>query len=304
MKKKIIIGIVSVIILTASIEIYLRCYWGFCNTVLTQESDKYEYIAQPNQNRFRFRKHIVYNELSMRCQNIDNKIIMGGGKITVLGFGDSVLNGGVQTEQDSLATCIIEGVLTQEYKKNVRCLNISYGSWAPDNCYAYLEEKGDFDADLIFLVVSSHDAYDNMDFKKIVDIHVSYPSKQYKSAIYELIDRYIIPRILRKKDMGDHIVKGNVFNPGFLSFYNYTQERKIPFFIYLHPDKKEIQEGKYDEQGDKIIEFCAENNIQLFKGIEYENESLLRDGIHLNEHGQRILANTLLPEIKRLLGLR
>jgi hypothetical protein len=298
-KKKIIIGIVILIILAASIEIYLRCYWGFCDTVLTQESDKFEYIAQANQNRFRFRKHVRYNEYSMRSDSLKSS-----DSIRILGFGDSVLNGGVQTEQDSLATSLIENELTQEYSKSIRCFNISYGSWGADNCYAYLKEKGDFDADLIFLVVSSHDAYDNMDFQKVVDVHPSFPSKQYKFAIYELIDRYVLPRILQKKDMGDHIVKGNVFNSGFLSFYNYSQERGIPFFIYLHPDKKEIQEGKYDEQGDKIIEFCTENNIQLLKGIEYENESLLRDIIHLNEHGQGILANVLLPEIKRLLDLR
>jgi lysophospholipase L1-like esterase len=306
MKKKIIIvTLITITVLIVAVEIYLRSYWGFCDTVLTQESNKYEYIAQPNQNRFRFRKHIMYNESSMRSRIVDNQIIVrGGGKITLLGFGDSVINGGVQTEQDSLATSVIEHTLSQESSKNVRCLNISYGSWGPDNCYAYLEEKGDFDADLIFLVVSSHDAHDNMDFQKVIDVHPSYPSKQYKSAVYELFDRYIIPRIARKKETEDHIVKGNIFNPGFLSFYNYTQEKQIPFFIYLHPDRQEVREEKYDEQGEKIIEFCIENNISLLQGIEYENDSLFRDGIHLNEHGQRILANTLLTEIKRLLNLQ
>jgi hypothetical protein len=195
MKKKIIItGIVTIIILTASIEIYLRCYWGFCDAVLTQESDKFEYIAQPNQNRFRFRKHVRYNEYSMRSNSLKSS-----DSVRILGFGDSVLNGGVQTEQDSLATSIIENELTQEHSKSVRCFNISYGSWGPDNCFAYMKQYGNFDADLIFLVVSSHDAYDNMDFQKVVDVHPSHPSKQYLSAIYELTDRYLIPRIFTKE---------------------------------------------------------------------------------------------------------
>jgi hypothetical protein len=225
--------------------------------------------------------------------------------IRILGFGDSVLNGGVQTEQDSLATSFIEANLSQKYSKNIRCFNISYGSWAPDNCFAYMKEYGDFNADLIFLVVSSHDAYDNMDFQKIVDVHPSYPSKQYFVAIHELIDRYLIPRIFTKKqEEFDHIVKGNVFNSGFFAFYHYTQENGIPFFIYLHPDRKEMQERKYDYQGDEIIKFCKANNIPLLKGIEYENESCYRDGIHLNEHGQRILANILLSEITVRLNLQ
>jgi hypothetical protein len=166
-----------------------------------------------------------------------------------------------------------------------------------------MQEYGDFDADLILLVVSSHDAHDNMDFRKVVDVHPSFPSKQYLSAIYELIHRYLIPRIIKKKtEETDHIVKGTVFNSGFLSFHNYTQEKNIPLLVYLHPDKQEILDGKYDYQGDEIIRFCNNNNIPLIKGLMYEDVSCFRDGIHLNEHGQRVLANTLLPEIKRLLN--
>jgi lysophospholipase L1-like esterase len=299
MKKKIIIGVAITVVSIVAVEIYMRSYWGFCDTVLTRESNKYEYIAQPNQDRFRFRKHVRYNEYSMRSDGLKSS-----DSVRILGFGDSVLNGGVQTEQDSLATSIIENALTNEYSKSIRCLNISYGSWAPDNCFAYVQEYGDFDADLIFLVVSSHDAHDNMDFRKVIDVHPSYPSRQYKSAVYELFDRYLIPKILQKKEAGDHIVKGNIFNPGFLLFHNYTQNRQIPFFIYLHPDRQEVREGKYDEQGEKIIEFCTENHISLLQGIEYENDSSFRDGIHLNEHGQRILADPLSAEIKRLLKLQ
>ncbi|KAA6313517.1 hypothetical protein EZS27_035720 [termite gut metagenome] len=222
-------------------------------------------------------------------------------EIRILGFGDSVINGGTQTEQDSLSTTVIEKMLTQEYKKDIRCFNISYGSWGPDNCFSYLEEYGDFNAGLFLLVVSSHDAYDNMTFEKIVDIHPSFPSKQYKLALYELLDRYLIPYIKKEKE-SHHIIKGNIFNSGFLAFYNYTQERRVPFFIYLHPDKAELIEGKYDYQGNEIIKFCTDNNIFLLRGLECEDKSGFRDGIHLNEHGQRMLAEVLLPEIKRLLN--
>jgi hypothetical protein len=113
MNKKIAI---TAIIFIVVIEVYLRCYWGFCDTVLTQESDKFEYIAQPNQNRFRFRKRLRYNEYSMRS---DSPQISDS--VRILGFGDSVLNGGTQTEQDSLATSIIEHRLSQDYPKNIRC---------------------------------------------------------------------------------------------------------------------------------------------------------------------------------------
>ena len=297
MKKKITITCIIILILIIVSEIYLRLYWGFCDTVLMQKSDKYEYIAQPNQNRFRFRKHINYNEFSMRSDSLSNN-----DKIRILGFGDSVINGGAITDHDSLATTIIEKELANKYGYSIRCLNISAGSWGPDNCYAYLEEHGDFDADLIFLVLCSHDAYDNITFEEVVDVQPSFPSKQYLSAIYELIDRYIIPRYIKsssKAQNDDPIAKGDIFNSGFLSFYNYTKQNEIPFFIYLHPTLSEVRNNCYDHQGDSIISFCAEKEISLIQGLFFEEEVDFRDKIHFNDKGQKKMADILLPEIKK-----
>ena len=170
-------------------EVILREGWGFCDTVLMQESERYEYIAQPNQDRMRFRHHVIYNSLSMRSSELQK------GSVRILGLGDSVINGGVLTDQDSLATTLLSSALSDTLHQEVQILNISAGSWGPDNCNAYLEEKGYFDAKVMLLVVSSHDAYDNMDFKPTVGVHVSFPSKQYISAIVELFDRYLIPKV-------------------------------------------------------------------------------------------------------------
>lgn len=62
-------------------------------------------------------------------------------------------------------------------------LNISAGSWGPDNCAAYLKEKGTFGAEGIILVVSSHDAHDNMNWQTVVGQSVAFPDKQYKLSI-------------------------------------------------------------------------------------------------------------------------
>ena len=182
MKKYLIYIIAVVVIVLIGAELFLRVYYGFCDAVLATESAKYEYIAQPSQDRFRFRNTIKYNSLSMRSEEIDTAAIL------ILGFGDSVINGGVQTDHGSLATTILSDTLTKLYNKKVQFLNIAMGSWGPDNCYAYLNEHGDLGARHIFLFVSSHDAYDNMTFEKIVDHHESYPSSQYPLALIELVD--------------------------------------------------------------------------------------------------------------------
>lgn len=164
-------------------EIALR-KMGFTDAPLYFESDKYEYMACPNQDGYRFGNHYHFNSFSQRSEEPDST------KVIILGLGDSVIYGGVMTDQDSLATSLF----TKE--TGLQMLNIATGSWGPDNCAAYLKEKGLFRAKAMFLLVSSHDAYDNMDFKKVVGIHDSYPNKQYKLAWGELICRYLYPKVV------------------------------------------------------------------------------------------------------------
>lgn len=303
MKKKLIILILAIVSLL-SMEIFLRQYYGFCDTVLIKEDSSFEYIAQPNQDRFRFRNHVKYNSYSMRSEAVDTT------SVVILGFGDSVINGGVQTDQDSLATTILSDTLSKLQGKKIQFLNISAGSWGPDNCYAYLKKYGDFGAKSIYLFVSSHDAYDNMNFEKIVDVSKSFPSKQYSLALYELVDRYLIPRLksmLKKTasnsdNLGINKKKDNsIFNTGFISFLSYSKDKNIPFTIYLHADRDEMKSGSYNQQGQEIIRFAKENNIPIILDLENGlNLSDFRDGIHLNCKGQKKLANSLIKYMDTL----
>lgn len=183
-------------------EIILRNLFGFCHSPLYMESDKYEYICKPNQNLYRFGNHVIYNSYSQRSDEPDSS------KLIILGLGDSVINGGVQTDNKDLATSIISE------EENIQMLNISAGSWGPDNCYAYLKENGLFNAKAIILVVSSHDAYDDMDFQPVVGVHKSYPAKQYSLAWIELFDRYLIPKLLKIRiaDPDEQVLAGISIN--------------------------------------------------------------------------------------------
>lgn len=120
---------------------------------------------------------------------------------------------------------------------------------------------------MIFLVVSSHDAHDNITHEKIVDIHPSFPSKQYRLAYLELLERYLIPKIknIFLKDKGiidkstkDPIAISKKFNSGFENFRKYCEANNISFFIYLHAEKDEINSNKYSEQGLEIIKYCED----------------------------------------------
>lgn len=134
------------------------------------ESNDFEYMARPNQEGMRFGNKYNYNSYSQRSDESDST------RRIILGLGDSVLFGGMIIDQDSIATSLF----SKETGKQM--LNISIGLWGPDNSAAYLRKYGLFGAKAMFLVVSSHDAYDNMTFEKVVGKSLSYPNKQYWCA--------------------------------------------------------------------------------------------------------------------------
>lgn len=304
-KKRIYIAISICFILIALLELTLRFVFGFCDAVLYQSSPAYEYIAQPNQHRYRFFSHIDYNSYSQRSEEPDST------KTIVLGLGDSVIFGGTMLDQESIATTLFSK------ETGMQMLNISSGSWGPDNCAAYLKEKGTFGAKAMVLVCSSHDAFDVMSHIPVVGIYPNYPDKQYKLAIWEVIDRYLMPRIkvyFRGKQLLDpdaQVVekvksdegvakKALNFDPGFDQLLQISEEKHIPFFIYLHPEVGEVMSRKYKEGGLMIMEWAKTHHVKLIDGLnEGVTVDMYRDVIHLNEKGQSNLANSLKKMINR-----
>ena len=302
-KRRFVWIIVSVIVSVIVAEGISRFVLGMCDAPLYQEDPDYEYILQPNQNRFRFFCHLRTNSYCQRSEEPDST------KKRVLGLGDSVIYGGTWMEQDSLATTLF----TEE--TGTQMLNISCGSWGPDNCAAYLKKHGTFGASAMFLVCSSHDAYDVMSFAPVVGIYKEYPNKQYASALWELIDRYLTPIILtktktrtktyvdpdaqvEKRAANRQVVqKGYLFNPGFDALKHIADSCEIPMVVYLHAELGELADGHYNDMGKDIINWCDTANVKLIKGIESEKSDMYHDAIHLNEKGQRHLAKEMIRNV-------
>lgn len=293
--------LIGSIVFLGLLELHLRFFWGFGDAVLMQSDKDLEYIAQPNQNRFRFRNHININSFSMRSAEPDSTAFK------ILGLGDSVMYGGAIIDQDSLMTTMMSEKLTATFNRKVQLLNVAMGSWGPDNCYAYLKKYGDFNAKLLLLVVSSHDAFDNMDFRRVVDHDPGYESKQYKVAIWELIDRYALPRLFPNEKKKEEAIPGvkkksNHFNSGFQNIYQYAQNKNIPLVLYLHADTIELRNQKYNIMGKQILDFCNERNIKCVSGFDGFTRSDYRDVIHLKESGQRKLTEQLFPVFKQIIS--
>ena len=296
-------ALVSLAIALVLIEIVLRIGFGFCDALLYQPSDKYEYIAQPNQIRHRFGARLLTNSYSQRSEEPDST------KVKILGLGDSVIFGGSWMDHDSLATTLFSN------ETDMQMLNISAGSWGPDNCVAYLKEKGIFGTKAMVLVCSSHDAYDAMSFVPVVGVWPNYPDKQYKVAIWEAIERYMIPYTKAKMNTKQYadpdaevekraadrqvIQKSPYFVKGFDNLKQMADSLSIPFWIYLHAELGELKQRRYNDMGQQIISWADSARVTLVNGIEEgEQSEMYHDAIHFNERGQRHLADVMKKYIK------
>ena len=288
-------------------ELFLRFRYGLCDAVLMKEDPDYEYIAQPDQNRKRLGNQIKYNSFSMRTDELRN------GSVRIICIGDSILNGGTLTDHTQLATTLLSRRLSETLQKDVQVLNISAGSWGPDNCAAYLNKHGHFGASALFLVTSSHDVKDTMTFVPVVGKLKYFPSKQYPLAIIELLDRYLnmdMSFFHKTKDKADadfrkqHNIEqsATVFNPGYAALVEYAKQHKIPLYFYLHAEQKELKQNKYDPSGTEIIAFAEANKIPLFCDLKLGlNEAWFRDPIHYSSAGQQKMAEILYPEMEKIL---
>ena len=294
-RRKLILLSGGVFLFLLIIEISLRIA-GFGQMPLYTASNEWEYMTTPNQSGYRLGNHFYINAYGMRSDEVDST------KQHILGLGDSVLFGGAQTDQDSLATSLI----TKE--TGIQMLNISAGSWGPDNCATYLHHYGLFDAKAMVLVVSSHDAHDIINHEPVVDVHPSYPSRQFCCATVEVLSRYVLPRIISttQKDPDQKVLSdsgirkdGIPFNPGFDQLKHMCDSARIPLLVYLHAEQTELSLGKYNDQGDEIISWCTTNGVPIIKDLDHGlTVSDFRDNIHLSSQGQRNMANHIKSYLK------
>lgn len=276
-------------------------YYGLTSFPLYQASEAYEYIHIPNQKVRIYGKWYETNEFSMR-----SKPLLPTDTTVVLLIGDSIINGGNATDHDSLASSILEERLSRYFSGRVRVLNIAESSWGPDNAAAYIKEHGIFNADLILLVFSSADAFDNMEHKPIVGIHSQYPDKQAYLAWEKIIEKgtgrikyfFGIKSNNQTESREGKAFTEEIFSTGFQDFKTLSDTTSVPLHFYLHAGVKEIIAKKREDSGDLIIDFCQKNNIpytiELDKSVD---QSHYMDKIHFNDKGQKFLADNLFPLI-------
>lgn len=292
-------------------ELVARFYLGLGDPPLSVADAEIEYLFKPSQDVSRFGNRIKYNAYSMRGDDFPFAK-SSDDELRILVLGDSVANGGSQTDQSELATQLIQGRLSEQLARPVIVGNVSAGSWGPGNLLAYLKRHGLLEADVVALVISSHDASDVPDFKPVVDVSPNFPGKKPVLALEELVFRYL-PRYLPGKAAPDPEPPAEQGTGAFAAIKDLQalikliQDAGVPMIIVQHASRKELADG-YEPGHDAIAEAAASadiNTIDLgaaFQAAIDSGENVYLDNMHPNAQGQAVLAEVLEEAILEKLG--
>ena len=262
-------------------EVVLRL-WGMGNYPLFRADPRYEYFTLPHQD-VRM-GHVIFrtNEFGMRCGPVGAK---RGRRVLVI--GDSVVNGGYQTTQDSLGTEVAQR-LCDEKDGNIQWLNLSAGSWGAGNAAAFLEAHGLFAADELIAVFSSHDAYDRMTFGPVVGRHPSYPDRKPLLAWGMLFKK-----LMYRSGSPAEIDTIRRFDPGWQRLVKVARRATVPLTVLLHPERGEVATHRYDARGRRLIDSLETWGVHVVPLLPRMPAEAYTDHIHINPRGQRILAEAM-----------
>ena len=243
---------------------------------------RYEYLMAPDQDVRYGGIRYVTNDIGLRNGPIGPKK-----RRRVLVLGDSVINGGQQTTQDSLATALAQRSTGAEL------INVSAASWGPDNAMAFLRAHGTFQADALIAVFSSHDAYDRMTFEPIVGLHPSYPDHRPMLALSAQLDR-----LLFRTGLGYRPTRPRgAFVQGWRDLRDTCLTLGIPFTVMLHPEVGELALRRYDDRGSRVLDSLHAWRVPTVELLGWLDSTVYTDRIHLNDAGQRKLALALASTI-------
>lgn len=288
-------------------EVVARFGLGLGDPPLSITHPTIEYMYKPDQDVMRFGKRFIINHYGMRSENFPAKKVDKETRLMV--FGDSVLNGGNLTDHADLATTLLENRLSDGHKKNVRLGNISAGSWGPGNWLAYAKEFGFFNADIIILIISSHDAGDNPTFEPLnPDTH---PQSKPTSALWERLKRYLPRYLPQLSKAAEAPVISQVdekvgFVQGLTDLQNFLRLARVQtpkVLVVQWPEQSELSSGKFKNGYFEIRQVAEDLGIPvipmaptLLKNMK-EGGQPYRDNIHPNDLGQQIIAETLYRQI-------
>ncbi len=302
MRRKLLAVVLTAAVVLVAAEAFARIYLGLGDPPLTIRDPQIEYMFAPSRSYARLGHRIAYNAYSMRSDDFPPRKATAD-EVRILVLGDSVVNGGALTDQDDLATGILQRRLQEEYGLSAAVGNISAGSWGPGNLLAYVKRFGWFDADLAFIVVSSHDLGDVPLFPD--DLGPEFPDAPPVVALEEVVLRYLprylpgLPSIRHAAGPSHARPEDRALGSRYLSELLTEAKMAVPrVMLLLHPTPAEIQEG-LSPDGRQIMKIASDLDVpslSVATRMDGGTSVYHRDDIHISATGQRLYAEILVCE--------
>lgn len=260
-------------------ELTARLVIGLGNPLLFEYSSEYDYQLLPNQSTTRLFKTISTNSLGLRGQEPKKDTR------TIAKLGDSVVHGGERLSNNELSSSL----LNEKLDGRGSVINISCGSWGPENQRKFLLSHPELQFDVILYYISSHDLQDTIESFSPVGISVDYPSIKPLFGLYETLESFVIKDMLFPSDTLVHQEDGlgRTALPDLLS---YLKKRSNRVHVFVHPTIAELQAGTLGWRGNRIVQMLEEEGLSFQSNLGSMKPEFYRDDIHLNEKGHEFLA--------------
>lgn len=164
---------------------------------LLYRSSEAGYELQPNQRIVRGKAITTVNTLGTRGD--ERHSVPSAGTTRILVLGDSVAAGGTQISDGQTWPALLEKSLLQS-GKSIEVLNASAGGWSLENEFKWIKKHGLLGAHVLILSLNESDLDQEYVSQEILDKHPSFPSKNPKFALEELLFRYIGPKLFSIKN--------------------------------------------------------------------------------------------------------
>jgi hypothetical protein len=313
MKKTAIYAAAGLVVLLLMTEVCLRVFFGLGSPALVYASTKFGYAFQPNQSRKRFGHQISYNEAGLRSEKLRPST---GSAYRILCVGGAVTNGGAPIDQGDTYPYQLERILRGK-GQDVQVLNASAGGWNLANEYGFLQDKGIFEARIVVLEVGTRDLYQVSASSAVVGNDPNLPDHDPSAAISELMDRYVLPRILRRlgasPDVQPAWSEASLIEPNYQrglgtlkAIISLVSQLGAKPIVVLTPDKDESFRGRYmGEHRSDLSDLTAGANVQLIDMMSVWNAETsggrepFRDLIDPNPEGNRLMADAVAAGVLR-----
>lgn len=276
-------------------EVLLRTVAGLGDPPLYRPDPAIEYVLVPGTYR-RFGNTVFVNSVHMRS----SEAALGPrrqGERRVMVLGDSIVNGGSLTDQDSLATELLPTMVPElDRGTTMTVCNVSAGSWGPGNLLAYVRRFGTFDCTDAVIVLNSEDA---MDVPTFTALGPEQPTERPWLALQELVQNYGA-RLMRRTSPASPAPGASGLAASALGeLLDLMASHGVRCRLLFHPTRQQLDQGMDGGAGPLVAEAAA-RGVECCSTADRMREARVggfepyRDDIHPAAAGQAALARAIL----------